>query len=926
MDGVMTFINRFRGFFLNISTLLMRWIFLGATFGLMVLGARLDPKIEYIFRSEWDNRLRGPNRDLVDIDFRSDGNWLAGASNDGSIYIWDFNNFENLTREQRRPIELPLGEGNPTQVKFTPGGYLVSAGTNEELRVWLTNTLRQGSISAYQAHTQDLDSDDPFLNSFTLDRHTSVVDKLVLSPNQRWLASADVSGKIVIWNTGLLGIEEKVEETAIELDLNGFPIIDIEFSPSGRFLAISDVSNSIFLLDMNLIDNPYQFANERLVLKQYGDTVHDIVFDEPATNQEPNRYLFAAGPENSIVAYNLIDLSATPVTFPFAHEGIPQHLQIIRDSGIAEVASQYWLTSLDENGTVVFWDINRLLGVGFSSNPQNFYEYQIMSQKPLSLQTSFARNRPVGDTSRSLLIAGSPDHSVRVLDLSVEPGSWQTIQLRSVFGRINDIDFSAGNQYLASAANHRVRIWEVDDISNYQNAVPWRARFQFLAPIVLVYVLLMHAAATYIMRVYGLGSRVMALRFLMNAMFGFYFETWIGFILSLFWPVFPRARVEDGRLQRDPDRFEYVDIIGGPGRINIRPGNVVAFQTNRMQTAVVTNLTYWMRPFERVRNIINLEDQYFEVDSLETYTRDGIKVTLKNVRARYRVPHTGAREEWAELRQKFIATGETARIRRNLAKAFDQMTMQNVEEIIVLYRLNSQQANYLRKVEDLIEQDKLLYINRAPNEYGNVDREALQKAIDNLYWEKAVERALAKRIRFFINRHPLDYFTAPGRINHGEDEPNGHFRLTFREESIKETNVVLKAVGAEVLWMDVGTFEIKRKEIETARHSLWHWKAVQDAERLRSEGQAAKEKARAQGRIECEGEIISNLTAVLNQLRPYMTKNGALPETRRRAMTYSRMAGILRKYLSKAKSDGTFPPPWLNNQNSKNTNKPPEKG
>ncbi len=920
MHSILNFINRFRGFFMGFSTLVMRWAFILGTFGLMALGAELDPKIEHIFRTPWENRLKGPNREVIDLDFRSDGQWLAAASRDSNLYLWDFTNFENLTEEQRKPIELPLGEGYATQVMFCPGGYLVSAGTNEEVRVWFTNTLRQGSVAAYEAHTQDLNSDDPFLNSYTLDRHTSVVDKLVLSPNERWLASADVSGTVILWNTGLLPYEEYIEETAIVLDLQDFPIVDIEFSSTGEWLAISDVSGTIFLLDMDLIDDPYNFANSRIVLQQYDKLVNDLVFDIPAGNNQPARYLYAAGPEDSILAYNLVDMSIPPVTFPFAHEATPLYVQVSNDLGDQEVHGQYWLTSIDEDGVVVFWDVYRLLGLGYSYNTENYYQFQLMNQKPLSMQISFDETKPIGDTSRNLLIAGSPDHSVRLVNLSAEAETWEYIQLRSLFGRIKDIDITLDNEYIASTSNNRIRIWNVDAVSNYENAIPWRSRFQFLAPILMIYVLMIQAAGTYLMQVYGLGSRELAIQFLLNSMFGFYFETWRGFFLSLLWPVFPKASVENGQLVRDPDRFAYVDIIGGPGRIQVRPGNVASFMTNRMQTAVVTNMTYWLRPFERLRNVISLEEQHYNIAEIETYTREGIKVKVKNIEIRYRIPQTNAREQWEDFRKKFIALGESASERRNLADAFDELSQFGIDDIKLHYRwLTTRHLEILEQVQNLIDEDQLLYMNRAPHEYGNVDRGALQRAIDNLYWNVAIEKGLEKRIKYFINRHHLNYFTAPNHTeNRDNNLPNGHFRVQFREQVLKEANSILRPIGAEVTFMDVGTFEINRKEIETARYTLWQWRFRENADRVRSQGQASLERARILGRIEGERLIATRIAAALDRVRETIRESGSTTETNRRAITISRLAGILREFLHRAKSDGYPRNPEMDDKNLRN--------
>ena len=83
------------------------------------------------------------------------------------------------------------------------------------------------------AHEQDLNADTPFLDSFVLDIHNSIVVDLVLSPNGKWLASVDQSGKVYLWDTSLFEHISSLEESAIGIDLNGFPLVDVEFSSSG---------------------------------------------------------------------------------------------------------------------------------------------------------------------------------------------------------------------------------------------------------------------------------------------------------------------------------------------------------------------------------------------------------------------------------------------------------------------------------------------------------------------------------------------------------------------------------------------------------------------------------------------------------------------------------------------------------------------
>ena len=148
---------------------------------------------------------------------------------------------------------------------------------------------------------------------------------------------------------------------------------------------------------------------------------------------------------------------------------------------------------------------------------------------------------------------------------TADPDEWEFTQLRSLFGKAKDAVLRSDNRYIASSSNNKIRVWNVDRVFRIlKTRTPWRAWLHFLFPLALVYIIVLQSAGTYIMRAYGLASRELAIMFLLNAMFGYSFETFWKFLLSLLVPIYPQARVENGMLVRDPDRFDYVDTIGGP--------------------------------------------------------------------------------------------------------------------------------------------------------------------------------------------------------------------------------------------------------------------------------------------------------------------------------------------------------------------------
>ena len=923
--------NRYRCFYQIYSALWARILFITLTFLLMRFSDTLAPQTEYIFRGGANETLHGPRREVLDLAFRDDGNWLAGTSRDGNIYLWDFHHFENLSREDRQPIVLPLETGYANRVLFTRGGeYLISAGTDREIKIWLSNSLQENSLEKYSIYQENMSSTDPFLEYISLNHHSGNIQYLELSPNGRWLASGDQFGNVVLWDMALLPDETRMEEKAIEITSHNYPLTDIEFSRSEHHLAISDHAGVVSIHDLTLVENKEAFLASSHLLQEQGERIYDLSFANPQNGDliSAEQYLFGAGPDKSIIEFNLIDENQEPFIFPNVHEGIPYFLQTVYDPSTPEISTTYWLVSVDNQGIAVLWDLEQIIHQNGHPDEEDFYQFQLMNGEPTALSANLNPELYFHDTSRNLLAAGSKDFSVRIVNMGVEADDWNVVQLRNSGRSINDVEIRSDNTYIASAGKDRkVRIWDAALVSDFQNAVPWRTRFMFLVPILLIYMLAFHSAGFYIMRMYNLERVEVGVYYVLMSIFGLNFERVPLLLLSILFPIYPKAEIASGELI-DENRHSFIQRIGGPARIAVRPGNVAAFESTRMQTNVVTNTTYCLRPFERMRHIINLGEQIHEELELTTYTRDGISVKLKNVRFRYRVRHHQYDVVLQEMRKKFAAAGKDDVRRKQLAEIFDKMTMKRFQDqrFMNALQLTTEQEKLIANALTIRNLNSLSGLTRTPNQWGSIDPEALISAVTNIYWAKAIIRPTLRRIRHFVNIRPIDYFTAPNRIEKGEPEdgeekPNGWFRDEFRRTVIQQMQGILKAVGAEITWLDVGTFEISRSEVETARWNLWQWQLRRGGEAMRSSGRAQLEAARARGRIQGEARIVEEIINAMESWEQELDMNQALTDENRQAIVSSRLAMMLRRYLGEAQSDGTFPPPWMNPSNPNNPTK-----
>jgi WD40 repeat protein len=919
-------INRHRGLFLYLSAYLARAVFIGGILFLAWLASQMIPQTEFNLRQ--NIALHGPQKEVIDVTFNHNSEWLAGASKDGRIYLWDFLNFDDKnSRDERNPIYLPLETGFAQQVLFTPDGkYLISGGTDLEIRIWQLSGLLQGqdALTQFDRHQQSIESANPFLDFYSLKKHTGAITHLRLSADGRWLASGDQFGKVYVWDLALLPDESRMIEQAITIDIHRSSITDIEFSLSNRYFAVSDLGGTISLYDLTLASDAYQFINSRYLLQERESRAYDLAFDLSYQSDTPSveRHLFAAGPDGTIFAYDLN--TKRPIRFPDVHETAPIFLSITRDMGSP---AAYWLASIDAEGVLVLWDLEDGFMFQAGGARGRFYQMKGMRRAPTGLITSINYNHASTETPRHLLITTSIDHTAQVINLNVARNAWRIIQLRAFTGRVNDAAIDNDHHYIATANRDRtVRIWNAQKASTYNGAIASFSFFRFMVPIALGCLFVIHTSSTFLMDMYHILIRPNAVAFIFMAVFGLDTTSVLRFLISLFVPLYPTEVIENGRLLKNPEVFSSVDVIGGPARVVVHPGNVVAFQTNRMQTNVVTNTTYYLRPFERIRNIISLEDHYCEKDSLETYTRDGIQITLKNVRFRYRVKFNTYPKDMDRVKEILLQSVDDEKERQALEAIMEDVNRDNLHEY--RSRLTAEAFRLLRTFLQEKESTTQRVLERGFNPYDNVDRDSLQTAARKLDYPIAVEKFIQRKVRHFINIRPLDFFTAPQRIAQPPvkpqpNNPNGWVREQFRRQVLKEAAPILKEFGVELLWIDVGNIEINRESIKQTRKKLWEWRLRRHYDVLRKEGESRVVAYREIGRIKGEADVANAIIESLNTWQEHLEEEAkgapdevrAKIEKRQQMMITSRIAEILRHYLRDGRSDGTNPPPWMEDPN-----------
>jgi len=307
-----------------------------------------------------------------------------------------------------------------------------------------------------------------------------------------------------------------------------------------------------------------------------------------------------------------------------------------------------------------------------------------------------------------------------------------------------------------------------------------------IAPLAAIIAVLLSGMA-YVQDIYALEQMKDASTYVMASMFG---------------SGYPGMVIDGGRRQVPPETTHLLDAIGGPGFVMIQPGSAVVFKklctTSR---ASVTN-SYFLAPFETIAQIASLEDQHGFVESVRAMTRDGIKVSVRNVNYRFRI--------LPEMR-------DGKPVQRSLDKPYpySEEAMQNMT-----YNLSVTGAG-----------------------------------MDP--WPDAVRRMVVGRISDYIVTNTLDFLTAPRE--EGQD-PRGSLRDAVFSSELRGR---LATIGAELQWIDVGHIDIEDNDVDSVRVNMWAAEWMGNAKVARAFGEARLQAYQELGRAEAQAELIVSITQAM---------------------------------------------------------------
>jgi Lon protease-like protein len=357
-----------------------------------------------------------------------------------------------------------------------------------------------------------------------------------------------------------------------------------------------------------------------------------------------------------------------------------------------------------------------------------------------------------------------------------------------LFALISIFLFFAGWLFEPDLSEEIKNFWRFPPIEFFRIAFnPHTARY-LLAPVsVIIFVTL--AAGSYVRDIYALPRLRQGIRYVISSLFALFV---------------PRIIIDGGEKKLEKNEVNLIDSIGGPGHVVIQPGNAVMFKELRRPSRISIRESYYLRPFETIGQIVNLDEQQDSRSDIPAVTRDGIRVTIKDIQFRYRL--------FPELQ-----FGRPKRRTIDEPYPFDEKALWN--------------SAYNLPVTDA--------------------------GPDN--WRTVVGRAVVGGITDFISEHDIDYLTAPRESG---IDPRREIRYSLL---YGPTRTALRNNGAELIWVDIGHFEID-PAVDEQRTDYWAADWLGNAQVQRAYGEAKRQVFLEMGRAEAHAEMIIALTEALKDV------------------------------------------------------------
>lgn len=310
-----------------------------------------------------------------------------------------------------------------------------------------------------------------------------------------------------------------------------------------------------------------------------------------------------------------------------------------------------------------------------------------------------------------------------------------------------------------------------------------------LAGLALAFIL----TGAYVSELYQLPGLRSGIRYVISVVFGF---------------GLPIVKIDEGRIQPAEGKFNTLERVGGPGYLNIMPGNLVLLENPDGPSNVYPAGFHFISRREFIKDVASLADQHGYIESDKATTKDGITVTLREMRYHYRLRPSRRRGEY---------------VPRSPDDPYPY-TMQSMRNY-----------TYNRNVVGTTTGNRLTPVTTA-----------MDFIVDGV-------------ITDYIYEHQFDHLVSPP----GGVDPRQEIHQNFRKAGSQDR---IRQLGMDLLWVDIGHFDVA-DEVWRSRIGAWGAKWVGTAEIAREDGQMRRQVyhrlARAEGRVDALKAMIAGMEKAL---------------------------------------------------------------
>jgi hypothetical protein len=315
---------------------------------------------------------------------------------------------------------------------------------------------------------------------------------------------------------------------------------------------------------------------------------------------------------------------------------------------------------------------------------------------------------------------------------------------------------------------------------------PWTAAGFALIPCAVLAVVLVNGSF-YIQDIYEIDDYSKTFNYLLSALFGSGGES---------------IKISGGKKMLTEGEVNTLDSIGGPGFVNVEPGNAVILETLLAPSRILGAGEHKVFRNEIIKDVVSLEECYGRIDEMVVATQDGIDVKVGGIEFRFLIdpPKKGG-----ALRSPLNPYPFSVRAVYNMA------------------------------------------YGRAINESGKLGE-----------WNKSVEGMVRGVISDHVSTHDLDTLTTPAAV---EKHP-----LEILREKFYESREKFKSAGANLLWVNIGSLSVVSADIDAQRYNVWSARQTGSAKVMRAQGESENISSRERGRAEGQVVLLKSIAQALNDI------------------------------------------------------------